>query len=352
MDIWVFPPWCKSDTVGNSGTRCFGTVGAVCEFMCDDGHTSHGTHICETSGYFAGGTCVPSTCETPVLLPSQIVSFGCGTSGAHGDACHLACAEDYWATSDPVPGTCSPDSGSSTSSYQLQETSCEAVTSCSPLEFETVSPTAVSDRQCANLTVCTELEYELVAPTTASNRVCAVLRVCTESEYESLAASSTSNRECADLRECDIGEYELVAPTAFSDRICATVTSCSLDEYQVSASTPFSNTVCRPISACTFWQYEVEPPTLTSDRVCTPWCAAPELTVGQAFPLPSPVAGRAVFAPPQPTDNNATLDAIWACSPPSASRRSAPPPRPPPLASSAPRRCRGSKNSTSNRCDA
>eukprot|EP01043_Picozoa_sp_COSAG02_P043210 COSAG02_NODE_3744_length_6297_cov_479.881091_1_plen_1953_part_10 len=281
MDTWVFSPWCKADVVVNSPSHCSGVVGSICEYVCDDGHAPEGVHVCEASGYFSGGACVPSTCETPLLLFSQKVHFGCSSSGSHGDTCHLACTDNFWATGEPTAGICTPDLGSSTSSYKLQATSCAIVTSCSSLEFETVSPTPVSDRQCANLTVCTENEYELVAPTSTSNRACSMLRVCTDSEYESVAASSTSNRECASLRECGPDEFELTAPTTVSDRVCAPVTSCSSGEYQVQASTPFANTVCKQVSACTFWQYEAVPPTPTSNRVCAPWCATPELTAGQ-----------------------------------------------------------------------
>eukprot|EP01044_Picomonas_judraskeda_P016164 COSAG03_NODE_2828_length_2425_cov_8.825277_1_plen_783_part_01 len=280
MDVWVIARWCKADSVVNSPTHCSGTVDSICEYACDDGHAPDGAHVCATSGYFSGGACVPSTCETPLLLSSQKVNFGC-TSGNHGDLCHLACADDYWAMSDPTPGVCTADSGSSTSSYKLQTTSCAMVTACSPLEFESVSPTHVSDRQCTNLTVCTEDEYELVAPTLTSNRVCSLLRVCTDSEYEIVPASSASDRGCASLRECGPAEFELIAPTAVSDRVCAPVTSCGEEQYQVEASTPFANTLCRPVSACTFWQYEALPPTPTSNRVCAPWCAVPQLTAGQ-----------------------------------------------------------------------
>ena len=269
MDLWHLPPWCKTDTVDNSTTRCSGTVGAACNFACNDGHAPNGTHVCGTSGYFSGGFCVPSTCDAPLLLRSQKVTFGCGNGSSHGTACHLACADNHWATNDSVLGVCAPDSGSSTSSYKFQEAFCEPVRSCSSLEFETASPTAMSDRECANLTVCNRDEYELIPPTATSNRTCSALRVCTAFEFESVAPTGTSNRECTVLRECAPNEYESHAPTATSDRVCATITSCETGQWQVSDSTLITDAICQNITECDIAsQFEEHAPTNVTDRVC------------------------------------------------------------------------------------
>ena len=88
---------------------CSGTVGTVCEFICDANFVKRaGDHVCGTDGTFAGGVCELVTCASysalpPVEVSSCQMSTGQSTPAGgtkdFGDMCTTACQAGFAAIS-------------------------------------------------------------------------------------------------------------------------------------------------------------------------------------------------------------------------------------------------------------
>ena len=73
--------------VPGSNTKCVGTTGAVCNYVCNKvngvQYFSQGTHRCGTSGKFSGGKCVASKTSSIELVPGKLTvrvpQFGSAT---------------------------------------------------------------------------------------------------------------------------------------------------------------------------------------------------------------------------------------------------------------------------------
>ena len=73
-----------------SPTDCIGRAGEVCNYTCSPGYTITGEHLCQRSGLFSGGSCVPNPCAD-----DQPVHSTTTCSGGMSDTCEYTCMAGY-----------------------------------------------------------------------------------------------------------------------------------------------------------------------------------------------------------------------------------------------------------------
>ena len=139
-ELWSLAKQCTSGMqVKRSTAACYGSLREVCIFDCEDGYQVNGTHVCGLDQVFRGGNCVASTCDPPAFGFGQRVVDGCVANGTMGnDTCLLGCqngasgaaegsADDranLFIPSQITTGTCLPDAGQPTASYQGSYVKC------------------------------------------------------------------------------------------------------------------------------------------------------------------------------------------------------------------------------------
>ena len=115
----------------HSPTVCNGTTTELCDYECDAGYNSTGPHVCHADGVFRGGACVPLQC-----VPSTLSNSFTVCQGATGDPCLYQCNEGYTGFEEHVceaeghfrGGACEPNPCSSGLRLPNSNTTCAGVT--------------------------------------------------------------------------------------------------------------------------------------------------------------------------------------------------------------------------------
>ena len=89
-------------TIPFSTGPCTGATGDVCNFTCMAGYTAAGVHECMPNGTFVGGVCVPDPC-TAGRAEDHFVA---ACNGSTGHVCDFTCEEGWTSTGSHV---CGPD---------------------------------------------------------------------------------------------------------------------------------------------------------------------------------------------------------------------------------------------------
>lgn len=72
-------PCIAGNAIQNSPTTCTGSTGDRCAFECNAGYEVTGTHDCQPTGTFTGGSCVPIPCTSGLTITGSDVTCEGGT---------------------------------------------------------------------------------------------------------------------------------------------------------------------------------------------------------------------------------------------------------------------------------
>ena len=98
-------PCSSGHAILHASTTCpWGVNGRVCEYACEDGYMSYGTHTCGVDGAFAGGHCLPLPCSTGLHLNHSATDCNRADCGLIGPG-FVPCGDDCVLTDDPCKRT-------------------------------------------------------------------------------------------------------------------------------------------------------------------------------------------------------------------------------------------------------
>jgi hypothetical protein len=202
-------------------------------------------------GFFASGSCDPTSRTPPQCQACDASCLDCTTSATTCTACAASLSLDK--ESGTCVNSCSlgkyEDKDEETPGSGIVCKTCD--TSCA----ECVGPEEDACISCPASSVLHEgrclSSCDNVEGVYADGGVCKACRVCPAlNAYESAPCTPTSDRKCATVIECSPGEYESRAPTPTSNRACVTCKLCEAGKYAVAGSCGGTrDTSCEP---CTF----------------------------------------------------------------------------------------------------
>lgn len=233
--------------IPQSPTACSGVVGSVCNYTCAAGYSTSGTHVCGSDGIFRGGACTPNQCLEGNSISDAISSC----YGSTGDTCAYTCDGQLWAGSSPFTmgryravgvHACGADGVYRGGSCVLSDVcdvniGCDARATC----VQTIDP-SLPQYMC----LCNTGYW-------GDGNTCAAWTQCIVGVSYEVAPPTQgdeytlgTDRQCDPVTECTAGFYESRAPTRLLDRQCS---PCVHGTYQPNAS----STEC---PACPAGQYD------------------------------------------------------------------------------------------------